>query len=441
MTNIEILKGDITKLEVDAIVNAANESLCGGGGVDGAIHRVAGEGLLEECQTLNGCKTGQSKITKGYNLPAKFVIHTVGPVWRGGNEQERELLKSCYYTALELARENNVKTIAFPAISCGVYHFPLEDACKIAISTTKEYLKNHDCFEKIVFIDINEDVVETYGGIMSSNRYLDEIIESFSEKFSKYFENKSGWNDLYKLNEVDELANCIICNTENKTTGLIEPKRYRKERIKTDFSITQSSNRADFVIGVPENNLERLLIIANEQKKNIANQIPTPDKGHVDLYFEQDNEINIIELKQWNGNDNPLFAIVELLKNYNLLLLSDENKNVRKYYNIHLNNENSCVNLILLAPVEYYNKFAKGCNKKTLVTYFNIIRKLNELLKDKKIKISLQYINFKNNIKDIVKPKQVVKKDDWRNYYNQFSSNALSNWKILEDAECWREFL
>ena len=168
MTNIEILKGDITKLEVDAIVNAANESLLGGGGVDGAIHRTAGRSLLEECRTLNGCKTGQSKITKGYNLPAKYVIHTVGPVWSGGNKQERELLKSCYYTALELARENDIKTIAFPSISCGAYRFPIEEACQIAISTVKEYLNNYDGFEKVIFINPSEDIVEIYKKILTS---------------------------------------------------------------------------------------------------------------------------------------------------------------------------------------------------------------------------------------------------------------------------------
>ena len=168
MAVIEVLQGDITKLEVDAIVNAANRSLLGGGGVDGAIHRAAGRSLLDECKTLNGCETGQSKITKGYNLPAKYVIHTVGPVWSGGNKQERELLKSCYYTALELARENNIKTIAFPSVSCGVYRFPIEEACKIAISTVKEYLNNYDGFEKVIFINPSEDIVEIYKKILTN---------------------------------------------------------------------------------------------------------------------------------------------------------------------------------------------------------------------------------------------------------------------------------
>jgi len=166
MTEVEILKGDITKLKVDAIVNAANRSLLGGGGVDGAIHRAAGKELLAECQTLNGCETGQSKITKGYNLPAKYVIHTVGPVWYGGNKNERELLKSCYLTALNLAKDNGIKTIAFPAISCGVYRFPLEEACNIAMNTVKEFISNNDCIEKIIFIDINDIIIDIYNQII-----------------------------------------------------------------------------------------------------------------------------------------------------------------------------------------------------------------------------------------------------------------------------------
>ncbi len=167
MTQIEILKGDITKLNVDAIVNAANTTLLGGGGVDGAIHRAAGRELLEECKTLNGCKTGCSKITKGYNLPSKYVIHTVGPVWHGGNSNERELLKSCYITSLALAKEYKIKSIAFPAISCGVYRFPLEEACKIALNTAREFNLKNDCLDKVIFIDINDTVIETYKRILN----------------------------------------------------------------------------------------------------------------------------------------------------------------------------------------------------------------------------------------------------------------------------------
>jgi O-acetyl-ADP-ribose deacetylase (regulator of RNase III) len=164
LDKLEVMQGDITKLAVDTIVNAANRSLLGGGGVDGAIHRAAGPQLLEECRTLGGCPTGEARITKGYNLPARFVVHTVGPVYSGKPEDSR-LLTNCYVNSLKLAFENNVKSIAFPAISCGVYGYPVEDACKIAVDTTVDFLKSNPGIEKAIFIlfsDGDRDVYNNY---------------------------------------------------------------------------------------------------------------------------------------------------------------------------------------------------------------------------------------------------------------------------------------
>jgi len=163
---IEIVQGDITKLEVDAIVNAANTTLLGGGGVDGAIHRAAGPELLAECRTLGGCQPGEAKITRGYRLPARFVIHTVGPVWRGGKRGEPARLANCYRNSLQVAVENGIRTIAFPAISCGAYGYPIEEAAQIAVNTTREFLATTDQIEKVIFVLWDEDVYEAYRRIL-----------------------------------------------------------------------------------------------------------------------------------------------------------------------------------------------------------------------------------------------------------------------------------
>ena len=158
MANIEILQTDITTLEVDAIVNAANNSLLGGGGVDGAIHRAAGPELLTECKTLNGCKTGRAKITAGYQLPAKHVIHTVGPVWRGGEHNEADLLASCYRQSITLAEQYRLGSIAFPAISCGVYGYPIDLACEIAIRVNMQSLHDREYLDTVIFACFNEEI-------------------------------------------------------------------------------------------------------------------------------------------------------------------------------------------------------------------------------------------------------------------------------------------
>lgn len=167
---MSVTMGDITTLTVDAIVNAANATLLGGGGVDGAIHRKAGPDLLKECRTLHGCATGEAKVTSGYHLPAEYVIHTVGPVWHGGKSKEDDLLASCYRNSLHAAEKIGAKTIAFPAISTGVYHFPLERATLIAVRTVHEVLQqiDHDTIGKVLFVCFSKEAYDIYRRILST---------------------------------------------------------------------------------------------------------------------------------------------------------------------------------------------------------------------------------------------------------------------------------
>lgn len=168
LNRLSIIKGDITQLKVDCIVNAANSSLLGGGGVDGAIHQKAGPALLEACKKLGGCSVGQAKITSGYQLPAKYIIHTVGPVWRGGVKGEPQLLSSCYEESLTLALNHGIKTIAFPAISCGVYGYPLSHAANIAINETMSFLELHPEIESVIFVCFDDTVYDAYHNALNA---------------------------------------------------------------------------------------------------------------------------------------------------------------------------------------------------------------------------------------------------------------------------------
>jgi O-acetyl-ADP-ribose deacetylase len=169
MDRIELKKGDITKVKVEAIVNAANSSLLGGGGVDGAIHRGAGPALLEFCESLNGCNTGEAKISPGFNLPAKYIIHTVGPVWKGGEYNEDALLGACYINSFKLAVENNIKLIAFPSISTGIYQFPIERAAKIAIRETRDFLKENTKIKRVIFVCFDDKTYNIYKSLLQES--------------------------------------------------------------------------------------------------------------------------------------------------------------------------------------------------------------------------------------------------------------------------------
>lgn len=171
ISRLSIELGDITFYQVDAIVNAANTSLLGGGGVDGAIHRAAGSELLEQCRALHGCETGEAKITPGYNLPARYVIHTVGPVWKGGTHNEATLLKNCYRSSMQLARDCDIRTIAFPAISCGVYGYPIQQAANIAIQTLLEELEHNNMPEKVICVCHGKDVYDIYQHILNRHNH------------------------------------------------------------------------------------------------------------------------------------------------------------------------------------------------------------------------------------------------------------------------------
>src|SRR5438105_1660290 len=164
--NIIAVQGDITQQAVDAIVNAANTTLLGGGGVDGAIHRAAGPQLLEECRKLSGCRPGEAKLTQGYNLPARFVIHAVGPVWSGGNRGEPEILANCYRNSLRVAVENEIKSVAFPAISCGAYRYPIDAAANVAVATTCQVLTKTDKIDKVIFVLATEDIFAVYKNLL-----------------------------------------------------------------------------------------------------------------------------------------------------------------------------------------------------------------------------------------------------------------------------------
>lgn len=239
-----IIRNDITKMKVDAIVNAANESLLGGGGVDGAIHKAAGRGLLLECMTLGGCKTGEAKITKGYNLPSKHVIHTVGPIYEDGNHNEKQLLENCYKNALALAKEHNCETVAFPLISSGVYGYPKDKALKVAIDVISDFLLDNDMTVYVVVFDkasykISEKLFSDIKGFIDDN-YVETRVERypkstclFPEAGREICECKSVLNEAAldkKLKNIDESFSQMLLRKIDEV-GMTDSECYKKANI------------------------------------------------------------------------------------------------------------------------------------------------------------------------------------------------------------------
>lgn len=215
MAKIEIIRGDITRQHVDAIVNAANRSLLGGGGVDGAIHRAAGLELLEACELLNGCNTGDAKLTPGFRLPARFVIHTVGPVWNGGKHREKELLASCYKQSLRIASDRNIRTIAFPNISTGVYGFPKPEAATIALETVQTFLNDHPEIGKVIFCCFDEENFRLYNTLISNEITFDKVqspaaIKSVAELAAAI------WNEYYVPIIGQEQVNYMVATFQSE---------------------------------------------------------------------------------------------------------------------------------------------------------------------------------------------------------------------------------
>lgn len=230
---LEIIRNDITKVQVDAIVNAANSSLLGGGGVDGGIHKAAGPELLEECRTLNGCPTGQAKITKGYKLPAKYVIHTVGPVWHGGSQGEEQLLRDCYRNSLALAKEYGLESIAFPLISAGAYGYPKDQAMQVAISVIGEFLMNHEMMVYLVVFD-KSAVVLSEKLFASINQYIDDRYVEEHAILRDYqvreFYPVAGRNLEDLVNHLDETFSQMLIRLIDEK-GMTDPVVYKKANL------------------------------------------------------------------------------------------------------------------------------------------------------------------------------------------------------------------